>query len=221
MTEFAALGAGSLKELINMRTFTSQLLVVASFASALCLDGCAMPARSTAMAVSASPGLGITAQDGNYRRLAVTSVEGGRKTAALARSDIANDDLRPALERSLRAAGYLADDSTAASIDLSASIVRLDRPSFAFTTTVTSVLRYRTIARETGVTLLDTTVEAKGTARISDAFLATKRLLLADEASIRANIECFLKVLRTRAPTTEVGRESASGGAVRIEKCDG
>jgi len=173
------------------------------------------------MAMTVSPGLAITAHDNNYRRLAVTSVEGGRRTAALGRSDIANEDLRPALEHSLRAAGYLADDSAAASIDLSASIVRLDRPSFAFTTTVTSVLRYRTIARETGVTLLDTTVEAKGSAGISDAFLGPKRLRLADEASIRANIECFLKVLRTRVSTTEVRRESASGEAVRIERCDG
>ena len=52
---------------------------------------------------------------------------------------------------------------------MSASIVRLDRPSFAFTMTVTSVLRYRTVARKTGATLLETTVEAKGTARVSDA----------------------------------------------------
>jgi len=119
-----------------MRSFTAPLLVVASFAAALCLEGCAVPARSTAMAVSASPELAITAHDNYYRRLAVTSVEGGRRTGALGRSDVANEDLRPALERSLRAAGYLADDSAAASIDLSASIVRLERPSFAFTMTV-------------------------------------------------------------------------------------
>lgn len=203
-----------------MRSFTAKLLVVASFAAALCLEGCAMPARSTAMAVAPSPGLAITAHDNNYRRLAVTNVEGGRSTAALGRSDVANEDLRPALEHSLRAAGYLADDSAAASIDLSASIVRLDRPSFTFTTTVTSVLRYRTISRETGATLLDTTVEAKGSAGVSDAFLGTKRLRLAEEASIRANITCFLRVLRTRASTTEVRRESASGVAARIDRCD-
>jgi hypothetical protein len=200
-----------------MRSLTAQRLVVASFAAALCLEGCAMPARSTAMAVSASPELASTAHDDYYWRLAVTSVEGGRRTGALGRSEIGNEDLRSALEHSLRAAGYLADDSAAASIDLSASIVRLDRPSFGFTTTVTTVLRYRTVARETGAALLDTTVEARGS---SDAFLGIKRFRLAQEASIRANIACLLKVLRTRASTPEVRRESASGEAARIERCD-
>jgi hypothetical protein len=204
-----------------MRTFTAPLLVVASFAAALCLEGCAMPARSSAMAVNPSPGLAITAHDDYYRRLAVTSVEGGRRAGVLGHSEIGNEDFCSALEHSLRAAGYLADDSAAASVDLSASIVRLDRPSFASTMTVTSVVRYRTVARETGATLLDTTVEAKGSAGVSNAFLGPKRLRLAEEASIRANIECFLKGLRTRASTTEVRRESASGGAARIDRCDG
>ena len=69
-----------------------------------------MPARSTEMTVSVSPGLNIAAHDSNYQRLAVTSVEGGRKTSVLDRSNVANEDLRTALEHSLRAAGYLADD---------------------------------------------------------------------------------------------------------------
>jgi hypothetical protein len=204
-----------------MRSFTAQLLAVASFAAALGLEGCAMPARSSAMAVRATPDSAMAAHDNYYRRLAVASVEGGRRSAALERSDVANEDLRPALEHSLRAAGYLADDSAAASVDLSASIVRLDRPSFGFTTTVTSLLRYRTVARETGTTLLDTTVEAKGSAGVSDAVLGPNRLRLAEEASIRANIECFLKVLRTRASTTDVRRQSESGGAARIDRCEG
>jgi hypothetical protein len=201
-----------------MRSFTTQPLVVVSFAAALCVEGCAMGARSTAMAVNPSPKLAITAHDNAYRRLAVTSIEGGHRTTALGRSEVANDDLRTALVHSLRAAGYLADDSAAASIDVSASIVRLNWPRSVFTTTVTSVVSYRTVARETGATLLDTTVEAKGS---SNAFLGPTRLRLAEEASIRANIECFLKVLRTRASTTEVRRESASGGADRIDRCDG
>jgi hypothetical protein len=92
-----------------------------------------------------------------------------------------------ALARWARAAGYLTDDSAAARIASSTNIVRLDRPSFGFTTTVTSVLGYRAIARGTGATRLHTTVEAKGSAGVSDAFLGTKRLRLAEEASIRAN----------------------------------
>jgi hypothetical protein len=204
-----------------MRSFTALLIAVTSFTATLCLEGCAMPARSTAMAVNAGPDLAITAHDNYYRRLAVTSVEGGHKTAALERSDVSNEELRPALEHSLRAAGYLADDSAAASVDLSASIVRLDRPSFASTMTVTSVVRYRTVTRGTGAALLDATLEAKGSAGVSDAFLGPKRLRLAEEASIRANIECFLKVLRTRASTTEVRRDSASEGATQIRRCDG
>jgi len=200
-----------------MRSIAVQLVVAGSFATALCLEGCAIPARSTAMTVNPSPALAIAAHEDDHRRLAVTSVEGGRRTTALGRSEVGNDGFRSALEHSLRAAGYLADDSAAATIDLSASIVRLDRPWFSSTTTVTSVVRYRTVARETGAALLDTTVEAKGS---SDAFLGIKRFRLAQEASIRANIQCFLKVLRTRASTTEVRRESASGAAARIDRCD-
>ena len=200
-----------------MRSSTAQLWMLASSAAALCLEGCAMPARSTAMAVNPGPGLAITAHNNYYRRLAVRSVEGGHRTRVLGDTEIGNEDLRSALEHSLRAAGYLADDSAAASIDLRASIVRKDRPSFSFRTRVTTVVRYRTVARETGAALLDTTVEAKGS---SDAFLGIKRFRLAQEASIRANIDCFLKVLRTRASTTEVRREPASGGEARIERCD-
>lgn len=204
-----------------MRIFTPPPLVVASFVAALCLEGCALPTRSTAMAVNASPELAITTHDNYYRRLAVTTVDGGRRTRSLGRSEIGNHDFRSALEHSLRAADYLADDSAAASVDLRASIVRLDRPSFSITTTVTTVVRYRTIARETRATLLDIAVEAKGSAGVSDAFLGPKRLRLAQEASIRANIECFLKVLRARASTTKVRREAESAGAARSEKCDG
>ena len=85
--------------------------------------------------------------------------------------------------------------------------MRLDRPSFGFTTTVTSVLGYRAIARGTGATRLHTTVEAKGSAGVSDAFLGTKRLRLAEEASIRANAV----IRRNRARATPVPPRTNKG----------
>jgi hypothetical protein len=61
--------------------------------------------------------------------------------------------------------------------------------------TVTSHVNYLLTKRASGETILAETVKTPYTATTGDAFAAIKRVRLANEGSIRANIQTFLRRL--------------------------
>jgi hypothetical protein len=139
----------------------------------------------------------VTVADRWFARVGVASVEGGAETKPYSGPNVANGEFRTALERSLQEVGYLAPDSSRRTIALAVRIVSLDAPQFGNTFSITSVVHYNALDRSTGATVFDGEVRAVATKSRSDAFLGLRRRQLANEASMRANIEAFLLKFRT------------------------
>jgi hypothetical protein len=137
-----------------------------------------------------------TPGDGAYQRLRVGAVTGGSETNPLWMSNVSNNDFRSALESSLRGVNYLSDDPSKASLEITASMVDLQRPLAGLDMSVTSKIRYTAKPVGGGPAIFDDTIAATGTATLGEALLAVERLRKANEASISANITEFIKRFR-------------------------
>ena len=81
-----------------------------------------------------------------------------------------------------------------------------DQPMFGLNFEVTTHVRYILTDRESGNVVLNETVVAPYTATVGDAFVAIKRLRLANEGSGRKNIEGLLDLLAS----LRIGAEEVS-----------
>lgn len=126
----------------------------------------------------------------------VGDVSGSRAPDGSSPPAVGADAFRQALERSLAEAGYLASAPKAkARYRLNASVQELDQPKFTFAdnTTVTATVLYRLLGRGTNAQY---SVTASGTATSDDSAIFGRRLHLADERALQANIETLLKKLQ-------------------------
>lgn len=165
--------------------------------SALVLAGCATPARVGQMTVDVSPQY-RTQPTPLRNNLAIKEVTGGGETNPLWASKVSSSAFEDALEESLKGAGLLADRQTGDFV-LTADLAKLDQPIIGIAMTVTSSVRYLVVERASGRTVLDETLTTPYTAKFTDSLLATERLKLANEGSIRANIsELLSKLLNLR-----------------------
>lgn len=126
----------------------------------------------------------------------VGDVSGSRAPDASSPPAVGADAFRQALERSLAEAGYLASGPKAkARYRLNASVQELDQPKFTFAenTTVTATVLYRLLGQGTNAQY---SVTASGTATADDSAIFGRRLHLADERALQANIETLLKKLQ-------------------------
>ncbi len=172
------------------RTTPRPLLVI--FALAL-LSACAQGATAKGMTVNpadvaSKPGPGLAGA------VAVADVAGGRETDPAMASDIDDASFREALVESLRAVGLLAEKE-GAPLALEARIRKLDRPTFGFNMTVTSVVHYTVKDARSGTKIIDEDITAEHTATVGDAFAGVTRLRLANEGSARKNIAALIERL--------------------------
>lgn len=118
----------------------------------------------------------------------------GDVTDASGHSVVTAAGFQQALEQSLAAAGYLADGPKPR-YRLNATLQDLDQPSFTLTKTVTvaSTVLYRLTAPGTNAQYSVTT---NGTATFDEAAIFGKRLQLASERALHANIETLLGKLQ-------------------------
>lgn len=139
-----------------------------------------------------------------YRALRVGEIRGGSNTNPLWLSNVTNEDLRSALESSLRNIGYLAESGTKESYVVTASIVNLDRPAGAMDPVlviapvkwaVTAKIRYTVTPSAGGQPVFDDLVAATGESQ--GGLAASARVKSASEAAIRANFQAFARRLRT------------------------
>jgi hypothetical protein len=176
----------------------ARAVVIAGALSAL--GACASGARPTQMAVSTASLKPIAPGVPGYKELRVAHVGGGGGTNPLWMSNVSSNDFLNALEASLKASNYLADDPEKAKTEITAELVDLKRPLAGLDMSVTTRVRYSGKALPAGNQAFDETVAATGTAKLGDAFIGTERLRLANEAAIRANIEAFLQRLAELLP---------------------
>jgi hypothetical protein len=163
--------------------------------AAASLAACAEGARPDSMALTTgvSP---VAATDPAYKAFRVAHVDGGSQTNPLWESNVSSEDFEKALENSLRAYGFLADDPTRAKNEITANLQELQRPLAGLDVTVTSRVHYS--AKSTGdqKVIFDDVVAASGTAKLSDTLLGVQRLQFANEAAMKENIRSFIERLR-------------------------
>jgi hypothetical protein len=120
-------------------------------------------------------------------------VTGGEKTNPLWLSKVDDQGFNTALSASLDGAGLKSTATCSYPID--ANLLGLSQPAIGLSLTVTSHVNYK-VYDPAGQPFLLATIDAPYTAKMSDAFIATERLKLANEGSIRLSIEKFFDQLR-------------------------
>jgi hypothetical protein len=163
--------------------------------AAASLAACAEGARPDSMAFTTgvSP---VAATDPAYKAFRVAHVDGGSKTNPLWESNVSSEDFEKALENSLRAYGFLADDPKSAKTEITANLQELQRPLAGLDMTVTSRVHYSAKSTADQKVIFDDVVAASGTAKLSDTLLGVQRLQFANEAAMRENIKAFIDRLR-------------------------
>lgn len=159
------------------------------------IAGCASPARVDQM--TASGGLSRTVPKDSPLKgsIGIKDVTGGRETNPMWVSSVSSADFERALEDSLRSAGLLNPVRSSGRLQLIADLVRLDQPMFGFDMTVTATVRYSIVERSTGKEIFSRLIPTPFTATMSDAFVGTTRLKLANEGTIKKNIEALIDEL--------------------------
>lgn len=187
--------------MISSLNVTRAVKMAALSAGLLSLTACATASLPSQMVPAPGAIAPAAASDGAYQRVRVGAVSGGSETNPLWMSNVSNNDFRAALESSLRGVNYLSDDPAKANLEVTASIVDLQRPLAGLDMSVTSKIRYTAKPVDGGPTVFDDTVAATGTAKFGDALLGVERLRKANEASISANITEFIRRFRESAKT--------------------
>lgn len=178
---------------------------------ALLLAGCAQPARVDQMA--ATPTTGLPPSSVLQHAIGVSSVTGGTSTNPLWMSKVDNAQFQSALQSSLGTAGMLANGPARYRLD--AKLTSLRQPLMGFDMTVFSAVHYTLTDGASAKPAFDEDVTADFTATVSDAFVGVERLRLANEGSIKKNIQIFMDHLIAaigKQPVASLSADPRPGG---------
>lgn len=165
-------------------------------AAAAALSACASASKPGAMVAPVAAENIISETSPARAAIAVASVTGGKKTNPLWTSEVSNEDFAEALRQTLDAHAMLA--AVDGKYVLEAEMQKLKQPFAGFDLTVTATVRYKLVETATGAVVLDEVVETPYKAEMGDAFLAVKRLQLANEGSIKSNISKAIELIVAR-----------------------
>ena len=154
------------------------------------LYGCASGAKFQNTAYTEPSGL--TYDEKLENNIGVFSVDGGEKTNPLWTSEISNEAFKEAVKLSLSNQGLLSENGE---YQLKVKLLQVDQLLFGLDLEVTTNVNYVLTDTKTNKVVLNEVIVAPYTATMGDAFVAIKRLRLANEGSGRSNIEGFLKKL--------------------------
>lgn len=160
----------------------------------LILTGCASSAKIEGMTVAETQARANSYAPALQDNLQLSEVKGGQETNPMWTSEIGGQEFQAALQKSLDNAGLLSAGDKAP-YSLRANLLRVDQPMFGLDFEVTSEVEYTLVDNATGKELLRETLRTPFTAGVGDAFIAVKRLRLANEGSARENISALLKRL--------------------------
>lgn len=168
---------------------SKRLLAIA--ASILILGACASPADRSAM----TPQNLIISKHHPYSLGVQTS--GGAETGALDSSNIANADLKAAIELAVTQSQLFKRivSGNDGDYELSVRVISLSKPLFGGTFTVDMETAWSLTKVSDRSVAMRKSVKSSGTATMSDAFAAVTRLRLAVEAASRNNIEQGIKAI--------------------------
>lgn len=175
----------------------------AAFIALAALAACATPAEPQKMIAMPEPGSSAFPAP-LATSMCVGTITGGVATNPLWVSQVGNPEFRQALESSLAAHGLLAGTAPCR-WQIDANLLGLSQPAFGLDLEVTSHINY-TAAAPGQAPFLAATISAPFTATFSDHAIAIVRLKLANEGSIRGNIQQFLDQLRASRPAPQAAR---------------
>ncbi len=160
-------------------------------AGVVVLAGCATSANRDAMA---SPAIASTKKN-PYTLSIVTA--GGNETSAMGSSEISNDDLRAAIEKSVMQSALFKEVVRGKNGDyeLSTTVTRLSKPSFGASFTVEMEAGWSLVKTSDKTVLMRKVITSTHTASMSEAFVGTTRLRLAVEGAARSNIKQGLEAV--------------------------
>ncbi len=156
------------------------------------LAGCATPAAIEKMTVSPSS---TPSNPALKNSVAVIQVTGGKETNPMWTSQVSSDAFKRALEQSLESSGMLSKMLADSRYQLTADLTRLDQPLMGIDFTVTSTVRYALVETQTRKEVYAREIQVGHTAKIADALLAVQRLKMANEGSVKANIQALINDL--------------------------
>lgn len=166
----------------------ARILVV--LAALFYLSGCASGAKMGNMVYDGPMKEYDAALESN---VGVSSVTGGEKTNPAWTSEIDSSAFAGALKQSLRKQGLLSGDGR---YQLKAVLLEVDQPLFGLDFKVTTHVKYVLTDHQNGdAVVLNKTITTPYTATVGDAFVAIKRLRLANEGAGKANIAGLLEEL--------------------------
>lgn len=122
----------------------------------------------------------------------VAEVSGGKKTNPAWTSQISNEAFSGALKNTLISQGLF---SVNGKYQLDVQMIKVEQPMFGFDLQVITEVRYTLSNRENSKVVMEEVISAPYTATVSDSFVATDRLRLANEGSAKQNIEYLLNKL--------------------------
>ncbi|HCA26831.1 MAG TPA: hypothetical protein DEP05_04185 [Betaproteobacteria bacterium] len=154
------------------------------------LYGCASGAKFGNMAYTES--IGMKYDKALKHDVGLSTVAGGEQTNPLWTSQISNEAFKKAVEMSLSSQGLLSQNGR---YQLKVKLAEIDQPMFGLDFTVTTHVNYILMDTKTNKVIFNDTIVSPYTASVGEAFLAVKRLRLANEGSAKQNIEDLLKKL--------------------------
>jgi hypothetical protein len=160
------------------------------FAAVIGLAGCASPPTREAMSVS-------TPVARSYPYSVSVQTRGGAETSAMAGSNLSDDDLKGALEKSIvdtklfRAVVQGKDGD----YELAVAVTQMSRPVFGLSFTVELETAWSLTKMADKKVLMRKVVKSSQTASVGDAFVGVTRLRIAVEGAVRKNIEQGLQAI--------------------------
>lgn len=148
--------------------------------------GCATPSSPSAM---------LAKIDTPVTKHAVTvgvAVTGGADTSSMGASNISSADFAEAIKSSISESQLfkqVVGTGNPADYQIAVQIVRLDRPTFGLSFTVTLEATWRLVHSSDQKVVWEKSITSSFTATTGDAFAGVKRLRLANEGAARSNIK--------------------------------
>ena len=155
------------------------------------LAGCASSANKDAMVAGNLQTLK------KHERSVAVRTSGGAETGAMDSSNVADADLKAAIEESIVQSKLFKSvvQGKDGDYDLAVSIVRLEKPVFGLTFTVNMEATWVLVKQSDKSVVLKKSIQSTSTATFSDAAAAVTRLRLAVERAAKANIEQGLQAI--------------------------
>jgi len=170
--------------MIRNHTITRWLAAAAAACALLALGGCATSANREAMAA---------APLASAKKLPYTvsvDARGGQETGAMDSTNIANADLKAAIEDSITKSSLFKNvvQGKDGEYELTVTVTQLQKPMFGMSFTVVLETGWALVRTSDKAVVMRKVVRSEHTAGVSDSMVGVTRLRLAVEGAVRKNI---------------------------------